>query len=148
MVQKPDNKTSPAGQASQTYTIAELAREFDITNRAIRFYEDQGLLYPARNGQQRIYSPRDRTLLKLILRGKRLGFSLAESKKLFDLYDPDTDNKTQLENMVVMIDEKMSSLNQQLKDIEIMALELKEAKKRCVTAMLDSDISPMPGVKN
>ncbi len=87
MIHKPDNKTSP------TYTIAELAREFDITNRAIRFYEDQGLLYPARNGQQRLYSPGDRTLLKLILRGKRLGFSLAESKKLFDLYDPDTDNK-------------------------------------------------------
>ena len=70
-----------------TYSISELASEFDVTTRSIRFYEDQGLLAPRRRGQTRIYSRQDRVRLKLILRGKRLGFSLAETKELFDLWD-------------------------------------------------------------
>ena len=73
----------------KTFSISELAKEFDVTTRSIRFYEDQGLMKPARRGQTRIYSPQDRVRLKLILRGKRLGFSLAETRRLFDLYDAD-----------------------------------------------------------
>ena len=72
---------------SRTFSISELAREFDVTTRSIRFYEDQGLLNPTRQGQTRIYSRQDRVRLKLTLRGKRLGFSLAEIRELFDLYD-------------------------------------------------------------
>ena len=74
---------------STTYTISDLARELDITTRAIRFYEEQGMLSPERRGQERIYSPRDKVSLKLILRGKRIGFSLAECRELIELYDPD-----------------------------------------------------------
>ncbi|NIW86644.1 MAG: MerR family transcriptional regulator, partial [Gammaproteobacteria bacterium] len=69
------------------YSIGDLAREFDVTPRTIRFYEDQGLLSPARSGQNRVYTARDRTRLKLILRGKRLGFSLSEIRDILDLYD-------------------------------------------------------------
>lgn len=118
-----------------TYSISELSREFDITTRAIRFYEDQGLLSPLREGQKRIYSPKDRTLLKLILRGKRLGFTLAESRVLFDMYDPDSGNMKQLEQFLAILDEKEALLDQQLHDIEVMKIELKEARQRCLDAM-------------
>lgn len=122
----------------RTYTITELAKEFDITTRAIRFYEDQGLLSPERDGQKRIYSARDRTLLKLILRGKRLGFTLAESGQLFEMYDPDSGNEKQLLLFLSILDEKEESLNQQLHDIEIMQIELKEARARCDKALSES----------
>src|ERR1043166_2458041 len=79
------------------FTISELAREFDVTPRAIRFYEDQGLLAPRRDGQRRIYTPRDRTRLKLTLRGKRLGLTLAEIRELIDMYEPGRDERPQLE---------------------------------------------------
>src|SRR5213595_433579 len=79
------------------FSISDLAREFDITPRAIRFYEDQGLLSPRRDGQRRIYTPRDRTRLKLTLRGKRLGLTLAEIRELIDMYEPGRDERAQLE---------------------------------------------------
>ena len=120
---------------SQQYTITELAKEFDITTRAIRFYEDQGLLSPRREGQKRIYSPRDRVLLKLIMRGKRLGFTLAESRTLFDMYDPDSGNEKQLQRFLSILDDKEALLDQQLHDIEVMKIELKEARQRCVSAL-------------
>lgn len=122
-----------------TYSISDLSKEFDITTRAIRFYEDQGLLSPAREGQKRIYSPRDRTLLKLILRGKRLGFTLAESRVLFDMYDPDSGNMKQLEQFLSILDEKEALLDQQLHDIKVMKIELKEARQRCLDAMEESE---------
>lgn len=122
-----------------TYSISDLSREFDITTRAIRFYEDQGLLSPLREGQKRIYGPRDRVLLKLILRGKRLGFTLAESRILFDMYDPDSGNSKQLHQFLAMLDEKEALLDQQLHDIEVMKIELKEARKRCVDALEEGE---------
>ncbi|RLT98006.1 MerR family transcriptional regulator [Ketobacter sp.] len=128
--------TKPVKEKRKTsYSISELSREFDITTRAIRFYEDQGLLSPQREGQKRIYSPKDRTLLKLILRGKRLGFTLAESRILFDMYDPDSGNMKQLEQFLAILDDKEALLDQQLHDIEIMKIELKEARQRCLDAM-------------
>jgi len=78
-----------------TYSIGDLSKEFDITTRSIRFYEDQGLLKPTRKGQTRIYKQRDRVRLRLILRGKRLGFSLAETGRIFELYDHDRTSATQ-----------------------------------------------------
>ena len=82
------------------YSISDLARELDITTRAIRFYEEQGMLAPERRGQERIYSAKDRVALKLILRGKRIGFSLAECKELIELYDPAGGNRKQLDTFM------------------------------------------------
>ena len=113
-----------------TYSIGELAREFDVTTRTIRFYEDQGLLSPRRRGQTRIYSPADRTTLKLILRGKRLGFSLAESRDLIRMYRPASDNRQQLEALLERIADKRAQLERQLADIRVLQTELDDAEAR------------------
>ncbi|MBT1065209.1 MerR family DNA-binding transcriptional regulator [Bowmanella sp. Y26] len=114
-----------------TYSIGELAKEFDITPRSIRFYEEQGLLEPERNGQVRIYHNKDRVRLKLILRGKRLGFSLAETKTLFNLYDSDQNSKSQNQLVLEMITDKRAVLNQQLEDIRMLMTELDDLEERC-----------------
>ncbi|MHC6656887.1 MerR family transcriptional regulator [Aeromonas salmonicida] len=120
---------------SRTYSISELAREFDVTTRSIRFYEDQGLLNPARQGQTRIYSKQDRVRLKLTLRGKRLGFSLADIRDLFDLYDADKSSRTQLQTMLGLVADKRETLQQQLEDIKMVLLELNAAEQRCQQAL-------------
>lgn len=120
-----------------TYSISDLAREFDVTPRTIRFYEEQGLLTPARRGQVRVYRPGDRVRLKLILRGKRLGFTLEESKALFDLYDPASGNRRQLKTMLATIGSHRTNLAQQLHDIQVMMIELDEAETRCRQALED-----------
>jgi len=121
-----------------TYSISELAKEFDITTRSIRFYEDQGLLTPQRQGQTRIYSKRDRVRLKLILRGKRLGFSLAETGQLFELYDADKSSVTQLTTMLKLIELKKTELHQQLDDIKVVLMELITVEKRCRDTLTDA----------
>ncbi|MFB2927688.1 MerR family transcriptional regulator [Aeromonas hydrophila] len=120
---------------TRTYSISELAREFDVTTRSIRFYEDQGLLNPARQGQTRIYSRQDRVRLKLTLRGKRLGFSLADIRDLFDLYDADKSSRTQLQTMLRLVADKRETLQQQLEDIKMVLLELDAAEQRCQQAL-------------
>ncbi len=120
---------------AKTYSISELARELDVTTRTIRFYEEQGMLLPTRRGQERIYTAKDRVALKLILRGKRIGFSLAECKTLIELYDPQGDNRNQLEIMLGKIAERRLQLEQQLLDIEQMQLELDTAEERCRAAL-------------
>lgn len=114
-----------------TFSIGELAKALDITPRSIRFYEEQGLLNPERQGQNRIYSKKDRVRLKLILRGKRLGFSLAETKTLFELYDSNQNSKAQLETMLLMTAEKRKHMLQQLEDIQMLMNELDEVESRC-----------------
>lgn len=113
------------------YSIGELSKEFDITTRSIRFYEDQGLLLPARKGQTRIYNQRDRVRLKLILRGKRLGFSLAETGRLFELYDADKSSAKQLSSMMDLIYQKKNDLKQQLDDINAVLIELNDLEDNC-----------------
>ncbi|TOC97918.1 MerR family transcriptional regulator [Vibrio parahaemolyticus] len=108
-----------------TFKISELAKEFDITTRSIRFYEDLGLLTPERKGNTRIYNGRDRIRLKLILRGKRLGFSLADIKELFELYD--TDQSTEQLNYMI----QKAALQQQANDIQAVMMELNAAQLRC-----------------
>ena len=120
---------------ARRYSIRELAREFDFTTRSIRFYEDQGLLNPAREGQTRIYSKQDRVRLKLTLRGKRLGFSLAEIRELFDLYDADKSSRTQLQTMLGLVTDKRETLQQQMEDIRMVLLELDAAEQRCQQAL-------------
>jgi len=119
----------------KTYTISELAREFDITPRTIRFYEDQGLLTPARAGRNRIYSRADRTRLKLALRGKRLGLSLAEIKEILQMYGGGN-NAPQLEHFLKILADRRKALAQQLEDIEVVLGEIDLLEKQC-TSLLD-----------
>jgi len=112
------------------YSIGELAREFDITPRAIRFYEDQGLLAPRRVGQRRIYAPRDRTRLKLTLRGKRLGLTLSEVRELIDMYEPGRDERPQLERFLTVLAQHRTALEQQRTDIEAQLSEIGLFEKR------------------
>jgi DNA-binding transcriptional MerR regulator len=114
----------------KTYTIGELAQEFDTTTRAIRFYEDQGLISPKREGQKRIYNPSDRITIKLIMRGKRLGFSLAESKELIELYNSSDNNQKQHSRVLEQVRISRERLLQQQADIEIMLVELDEHESR------------------
>ncbi|AIS58101.1 MerR family transcriptional regulator [Vibrio coralliilyticus] len=124
----------------ETYKISELAKEFDITTRSIRFYEDMGLIQPERKGSMRIYQRRDRVRLKLILRGKRLGFSLAEIRDLLELYDTNQID-TQLIKMLKIIDEKEAVLKRQLEDITIVLDDLNTARQRCEEALQRSKAS-------
>ncbi|QIZ84727.1 MerR family DNA-binding transcriptional regulator [Bermanella marisrubri] len=120
---------------SSTYTISDLAKRFDITTRAIRFYESEGLLSPMRDGQKRIYNQKDYTTLKLILRGKRLGWSLAESRDLIQMYNPDSNNQEQYLKVLEKVQDSRERLQQQMHDIEIMLMELDEHEQRVKTAM-------------
>ena len=114
----------PAEKERSEFSIGELATEFDVTPRAIRFYEDHGLLAPRRAGTRRIYSPRDRTRLKLTLRGKRLGLTLSEIRELIDMYEPGRDERPQLERFVAVLESHKSGLVQQRADIEAQLSEI------------------------
>ena len=116
---------------STVYSIGDLSREFGVTTRTIRFYEDQGLLSPAREGQSRIYQPRDRVRLKLILRGKRLGFSLKEIKNLIELYDAPEGEGAQLRSFIDKIRARRGELLAQRNDIEQVLDELDTLEQRC-----------------
>lgn len=120
----------PAAERSE-YTIGELAREFDVTARAIRFYEAEGLLAPRREGQRRIYTARDRTRLKLTLRGKRLGLALSEIREIVDMYDAGGDERPQLEKFVAALQAHRQQLEQQRADIEAQLAEIAQFEKRC-----------------
>jgi DNA-binding transcriptional MerR regulator len=113
-----------ANDGSRTYTITQLAEEFGVTPRAIRFYEDKDLLHPRRQGQMRIYAPRDRARLMLILRGKRVGFSLVEIKEMLDLYDLRDGQEAQLRVALAKFRERIRSLEQQRQDIDDAIREL------------------------
>jgi DNA-binding transcriptional MerR regulator len=120
-----------AARDSKTFTITELAQEFDVTPRAIRFYEDVGLLEPARAGRNRVYTQRDRTRLKLTLRGKRLGLSLQEVKQLVDMYESPADTTQQLQAFLVVLQDHRMQLEQQLEDIEVTLGEISQHEDRC-----------------
>lgn len=121
------------------YTIGELAREFDITTRTIRFYEDQGLLAPIREGRKRLYRRRDRARLKLILRGKRLGMTLGEIRETFVLYDQAHGESKQLRYYLGVLDEKREQLNQQRRDIEDALTELEQSYTRCQELLVQQE---------
>ncbi len=120
---------------AQHFTISQLAGEFGITTRAIRFYEEKGLISPRRSGQQRLYNAADRVRLKLILRGKRLGFTLEESRELIDMYDPRHGNVEQLQRLLQKIEDKEALLQSQLRDIAGMQSDLDEVRQRCKQAL-------------
>jgi DNA-binding transcriptional MerR regulator len=131
-----------------TYTITELAREFEVTPRAIRFYEDQGLLSPGRagtGGRQRVYSQRDRTRLKLTLRGKRLGLSLSEIRELVDMYESPSDTAAQLTRFLTVLEQHRRTLGRQLEDLRETLAEI-DSHERRARALLANMTAPVQTV--
>ena len=127
---------------STTFTISDLAREFDLTTRAIRFYEDMGLLQPTRSGpggRNRVYSSRDRTRLKLTLRAKRLGLSLTEAREIIDMYDSPRDTGPQLRKFLTVLAQHRAQLESQLAEVQANLDEVKvhEKEARALLARLD-----------
>jgi DNA-binding transcriptional MerR regulator len=118
-------------QMNETFSISDLSREFEVTTRTIRHYEDLGLLAPSRTGQNRIYSARDRVHLKLILRGRRLGFSLKEIGELLQLYDAPNGEVSQLTLFIGKMRERRETLLEQREDIDRVLEELDDLEKRC-----------------
>lgn len=117
---------------SSTYSISDLAKEFDLTTRAMRFYEDMGLLQPLRSGpggRNRVYSARDRTRLKLTLRAKRLGLSLTEAKDIIDMYDSPRDTAAQLEKFLLVLNTHQQQLEAQMSDLQANMDELKDHQR-------------------
>ena len=132
---------TPEMSDEQHYSIGELAREFEITTRAIRFYEDQGLLAPERQGRRRIYNRRDRIRLKLTLRGKRLGLSLNEIKEILDLFDTPKGEQRQLSHFLSVLNRHRAHLEQQQRDIEAVLIEIDQARHECMTLLEKCDVS-------
>ncbi|MEY4907205.1 MAG: hypothetical protein RL260_923 [Pseudomonadota bacterium] len=134
-----DRSTPDARDVSQvTYTITELSQEFDITPRAIRFYEDMGLLTPARDGRNRVYTVRDRTRLKLTLRGKRLGLSLQEIKQLVDMYESPSDTTQQLTAFLGILQAHRDQLAQQMEDIRVTLEEIEQHEERARSLLAEA----------
>ena len=128
----------PAGaRPAATYPISVLAREFALTTRAIRFYEDEGMLSPERRGRSRVYRERERVRLKLILRGKRLGFSLSEIRDLLDLYEVARNERAQLAKFVEMLGERRARLMQQKEDIDAVLAEIDGVERDCRRRLKD-----------
>jgi DNA-binding transcriptional MerR regulator len=115
----------------KTHTISELAQEFGVTTRTIRFYEEKGLISPLREGQKRLYSNSDRVRIKLILRGKRIGMTLQECVDFIDMYDPEHNNAEQLRSLIDNVKRRRESLLQQKKDIDDMLAGLDEVQSLC-----------------
>ncbi len=127
------SQATPAREPG-TCTITDLAREFDITPRAIRFYEDHGILRPTRagaSGLKRVYSPRDRTRLKLTLRGKRLGLTLAQVRELIDMYESPKDAVAQARRFLAVLTQHRTALEQQREDIEVTLSEIERHEAEC-----------------
>ena len=120
---------------SQTFTIGELAREFDLTTRAIRFYEDMGLLAPQREGLQRVYTARDRARLTLTLRAKRLGLKLTEAREILDMYDSPRDTAVQLEHFLGVLGSHREQLEAQLAELQANLAEVRAQEKQARTAL-------------
>ncbi|MEE9381386.1 MAG: MerR family DNA-binding transcriptional regulator [Hyphomonadaceae bacterium] len=111
---------------ARTYSISELAREFGLTPRALRFYEDKDMLHPARDGMTRVYSNRDRARVQLIVRGKRIGLPLNDIRELLDLYDLGDGQRAQMQASLVKFQGQMVELEKQREDIEMSMTELQK----------------------
>jgi DNA-binding transcriptional MerR regulator len=128
-----------SGGAVEMYSIGDLAAEFEVSPRAIRFYEDQGLIAPRRLGNNRVYTARDRARLKLILRGKRLGFALSDIKELLDLYDVDETQAAQLRATLGKARERIAELERQRNEITLTLQELRDVEKALVEMLRQKD---------
>lgn len=130
------------------YTISDLAKEFALTTRAIRFYEDEGLITPHRRGRSRIYGERERVRIKLVLRGKRLGLSLSEIRELLDLYDVEPSERPQLARFLEVLARRRALLEQQQEDIAIVLAEIDALERVCRKRLrhMDSESHGASGV--
>jgi DNA-binding transcriptional MerR regulator len=126
-----ESDSEAAERGGRTYSISDLAQEFALTTRAIRFYEDEGLLEPRRRGQARVYGERERTRIKLILRGKRLGLALSEIRELFDLYATTKNERPQLAKFLQMLLDRRAMLHQQREDIDAVLCEIAILERDC-----------------
>lgn len=131
------SRTADTPSRDVTYSISELAHEFALTTRAIRFYEDEGMLAPERRGRARIYRERERVRLKLILRGKRLGFSLSEIRELLDLYEVGRNERAQLAMFIDMLADRRARLLQQKEDIDAVLAEIDGIDRECRRRLKD-----------
>jgi len=120
---------------NKTYSISDLASEFSITTRTIRFYEEKGYLNPKREGTRRVYSSPDRTSLRLILRGKRLGLTLDETAELIKMYGSPAGNRSQLKKFIVRIGDKRAELARKQRDLEVMMNDLQNVEDKCYVAL-------------
>jgi DNA-binding transcriptional MerR regulator len=121
----------------KTYTISDLAREFGITTRTMRFYEEKGMISPMREGQKRLYTSADRVRIKLILRGKRIGMTLQECVDVIDMYNPGHNNADQLHSLINTVKERREHLKRQKKDIDDMLAGLEEVQNLCERSLAD-----------
>ena len=137
-----DRPEAPSGERRPTYTIAELAKEFAVTPRTIRFYEDQGLISPARQGMNRVYSHGDRFRLGWILRGKRLGFSLTDIKELLDLYEGDRSRVSQLKAALQRSRTHVADLERQASDLQAQIAELRELEQKAMAMLRERGVDP------
>lgn len=137
-----DTEHGAAKAPLRTWTIAQLAREFDVTPRTIRFYEDGGLIAPARQGTSRIYSAGDRARLSWILRGKRLGFSLGEIRELLDLYHADRSGVQQMRGVLRKSREHIAELEKRLRDLRAQIGEFREVETQAAHFLRDKGIDP------
>ena len=126
-----------SNSSARTYSIGELAEEFGVTSRALRLYEEEGLLDPQRDGTRRIYDERNRVRLRLILRGKRLGWSLSEIRESFDLYDSSLGEEAQLELMLSKLERRREILNEQRRDIDSALQDLERVEVDARQALQD-----------
>ncbi|MEL6504359.1 MAG: MerR family DNA-binding transcriptional regulator [Pseudomonadota bacterium] len=126
---------------SDFYTITELTREFNVSTRTIRFYEDEGLIKPVRRGRTRLFRPTDRLLLKQILRGKRLGFSIAEIREIIEVYKAPSGEEGQIKLMIERINEKRSELEQKRQDIEETMREMDSAEEAALERLAELRVS-------
>jgi DNA-binding transcriptional MerR regulator len=129
----------PTRSDPSTYSISDLAKEFALTTRAIRFYEDEGLLSPRRHGRSRIYAERERVRIKLILRGKRLGLSLSEIRELLDLYEATKSERPQLLKFIEVLAHRRLMLKQQQEDIAVVLAEIESLERQCRRRLKQDD---------
>ena len=123
------------------YSITELTREFDVSTRTLRFYEDEGLVHPVRRGRTRLFRPSDRHLIKQILRGKRLGFSINEIREIIQMYKEPPGEVGQLQLMIKRIEEKRKDLRQKRRDLEETLSELDGAEESCVERLAELGVT-------
>ena len=139
----PSDQTVAADErTAESFTISELAAEFGLTPRTIRFYEDEGLVSPGRSGMNRVYSRRDRARLELICRGKRLGFSLAEVKEFLDLYARDKRQIEQMKYAAGLARQRIESLERQLEDVKQTLTDLRRIEKEMVDYLRGEGVEP------
>ena len=128
-------------QMREYYSITELTREFDISTRTLRFYEDEGLIQPVRRGRTRLFRPSDRHLIRQIMRGRRLGFSINEIREIIQIYKEPPGEVGQLNLMIKRIEEKRSELRQKRRDLEETLTELDRAEESCVERLAELGVN-------